>query len=83
MTVAHQGIELKPIPFIDNAPPEGGVVAEAEAATAAPAVTERADRLSEETAARLRMIEKLMSGPMRVAQTVLGLAMLVTGVRNS
>ncbi len=61
MTVAHQGIELKPIPYIDNGPADGDVVAGAEAAaTSEPVVTERPDRLSEETATRLRGIEKLM-----------------------
>jgi penicillin-binding protein 1A len=61
MTVAHQGIELKPIPFIDNTEPEGEAVADAgAAATPAPVIQERPDRLSEETATRLRAIEKLM-----------------------
>jgi hypothetical protein len=60
MTVAHQGVELKAIPYIDNTEPKGETVAEAETATPEPAVQERADRLSEESATRLRMIEKLM-----------------------
>jgi penicillin-binding protein 1A len=64
MTFAHSGIEIKPIPFVDEAPPETGeVVAKAAppAEGAAPEVAARpASVLSAATTARLIRIEELM-----------------------
>ena len=61
MTFAHQGIELKPIPLIDN-PFENPVSGEALVATgdAADAIGSRAASLSDATSERLTIIEGML-----------------------
>jgi penicillin-binding protein 1A len=61
MTFAHQGVELKPIPLIDN-PFENGVSDEAVVAAwdAADPIGSRAASLSDATSERLSIIEGML-----------------------
>ena len=61
MTYAHQGVELKPIPYIDNpmeaTPPPGAVAA---STAGQPSPITRAATLSATTSQRLTLIEEMM-----------------------
>jgi penicillin-binding protein 1A len=88
MTYAHQGVELKPIPFVDDdgeTPATAEAVAAAAQAGAAPGAAVRAPTLSAETTERLIAIEALMrkASPLKPVAALGGGAAALTAIAGA